>query len=71
MLFLFLCEANFARGEHEGKLSIPLLGDSTTIESVSRVTHRDGPNLEDVIRLLLAAEKNAAPTNIINQGARR
>src|SRR5262245_2355142 len=56
------------RAEHEGKLQILLLGDSTTIGSVCRATHRDGPHLEDVIRLLLAAEKDLPPTNVINLG---
>lgn len=57
-----------AVAEHEGKLQILLLGDSTTIGSVCRVTHRDGPHLEDVIRRLLATEKDLPPTSVINQG---
>ena len=60
--------ADSVQAEHEGKLQILLLGDSTTIGSVCRVTHRDGPHLEDVIRLLLATEKDLPPTNVINQG---
>jgi hypothetical protein len=42
----------------EGKVRILLLllGDSTTIGSVRRRADPDGPHLEDVIRLLLAAE---------------
>ncbi len=68
LVILFLAGAASTRAEHEGKLQILLLGDSTTIGSVCRVTHRDGQHLEDVIRLLLAAEKDLPPTNVINQG---
>jgi lysophospholipase L1-like esterase len=57
-----------ARAEHEGKLQILLLGDSTTIGSVCRLTDPKGPHLEDVIRSLLAAETDLPPTNVINQG---
>ena len=56
------------RAEHEGKLQILLLGDSTTIGSVCRITDPKGPHLEDVIRSLLAAEKDVPPPNVINQG---
>lgn len=54
--------------EHEGKLQVLLLGDSTTIGSVCRITNPTGPHLEDVIRLRLAAEKDLPPANVINQG---
>lgn len=57
-----------ARAEHDGKLQILLLGDSTTIGSVCRITNPAGPHLEDVVRLLLATEKDLPPTNVINQG---
>src|SRR5579872_5368761 len=57
-----------ASADHEGKLQILLLGDSTTIGSVCRITDPKGPHLEDVIRSLLAAEKDLPPTNVINQG---
>jgi len=56
-----------ARGE-AGELKILLLGDSTTIGSVCRQVDPDGPRFEDVIRLLLAAEKGPPPTEVINQG---
>lgn len=68
VVLLLSAAVNSAQAEHEGKLQILLLGDSTTIGSVCRVTHRDGPHLEDVIRLLLATEKDLPPTNVINQG---
>ena len=56
------------RAEHDGKLQILLLGDSTTIGSVCRITDPKGPHLEDVVRSLLATEKDLPPTNVINQG---
>jgi lysophospholipase L1-like esterase len=56
------------RAEHDGKLQVLLLGDSTTIGSICRKVQPFGPHLEDVIRLLLAAEKDLLPTNVINQG---
>lgn len=68
LALLFSAGVNCAQAEHEGKLQIVLLGDSTTIGSVCRATHRDGPHLEDVIRLLLATDKDLPPTNVINQG---
>jgi len=64
---LFACPPA-ARAEYEGKLQILLLGDSTTIGSVCRLTDPQGPHLEDVIRSLLAAEKDLPPANVINQG---
>lgn len=57
-----------AWAEHEGKLQILLLGDSTTIGSVCRVTDPGGPHLEDVVRIQLATDKDLPPANVINQG---
>lgn len=57
-----------AFAEHDGKVQILLLGDSTTIGSVCRQVEPKGPHLEDVVRLLLAAHKDLPPTNVINQG---
>ena len=68
MLSSLVATASVARAEHEGKLQILLLGDSTTIGSVCRLTDPKGPHLEDVIRLLLATDKDLPPTNVINQG---
>lgn len=56
------------QAEHDGKVQILLLGDSTTIGSVCRQTNPAGPHLEDVVRLLLATDKDLPPTNVINQG---
>ncbi len=57
-----------ASGEEGDKLRILLLGDSTTIGSTCRKADPDGPHLEDVIRLLLAAEKDLPPAEVINEG---
>jgi lysophospholipase L1-like esterase len=67
-LLILFAYISAARAEHEGKLQVLLLGDSTTIGSVCRQTNPDGPHLEDVIRNLLATEKDLPPTNVINQG---
>lgn len=56
------------RAEHDGKIQILLLGDSTTEGSVPRRHVPQGPHLEDVIRMLLAAEKDLPPANVINLG---
>ena len=56
------------KAEHEGKVQILLLGDSTTEGRVPRRHVPEGPHLEDVIRLLLAEEKDLPPTNVINLG---
>lgn len=56
------------RAEHDGKVQILLLGDSTTEGSVPRRLAPAGPHLEEVIRDLLAAEKDLPPTNVINLG---
>ncbi len=68
LVLLLSAKADFVQAEHEGKQQVLLLGDSTTIGSICRATHRDGPHLEDVIRLLLATEKDLPTTNVINQG---
>lgn len=67
-LLVISAQALTGRAEQEGKQQILLLGDSTTIGSVCRLTDPQGPHLEDVIRMLLAAEKGLPPTNVINQG---
>ncbi len=65
---LLVLSSGLAQAEHEGKLQILLLGDSTTEESVPRRHNPAGPHFEDVIRLLLATEKDVPPANVINQG---
>jgi lysophospholipase L1-like esterase len=57
-----------ARAQEVTKLKILLLGDSTTIGSICRQVDPRGPHLEDVIRLLLASEKDLPPAEVINEG---
>jgi lysophospholipase L1-like esterase len=54
--------------EHQGKVQILLLGDSLTEGSITRLAAPREAQLEDVIRILLAAEGNLPPTNVINSG---
>lgn len=56
------------QAEHDGKLQILLVGDSTTEGSIPRKLSPKGPHLEDVVRILLAAEKDLPPCNVINLG---
>lgn len=65
---LVLLISPVVRGEHEGKLQILLLGDSTTESSIPRKIAPKEPQLEDVIRVLLAAEGDLPPANVINIG---
>lgn len=64
---LFAAPSN-SLAEHDGKIQVLLLGDSTTIGSVCRITDPKGPHLEDVVRLLLATEKDLPPVNVMNHG---
>ena len=56
------------RAEHEGKIQILLIGDSTAEGSIPRKLVPEGPHLEDVIRQLLAAEGDLPPCDVINLG---
>ncbi len=70
ILFLLtvIVSTAFLRAEHEGKVQILLLGDSTTEGSIPRQHEPKGPHLEDVIQQLLAAEKDLPPCHVINSG---
>jgi lysophospholipase L1-like esterase len=57
-----------ARAEHDGKVQVLLIGDSTTEGMIPKRWRPQGPHLEDVIRILLAGEKDLPPTNVINLG---
>jgi len=57
-----------ARAEHEGKVQILLLGDSATESSIPRKVAPQEAQFEDVVRILLAAEGDLPPTNVINSG---
>ena len=67
LIALLAVPAAAARGAEE-KVRILLLGDSTTIGSVCRQVEPDRPHLEDVIRLLLAAQGDLPPAEVVNQG---
>jgi lysophospholipase L1-like esterase len=54
--------------EHLGRIQILLLGDSTTEAIIPRQRAPKEAQLEEVIRLLLAAEKDLPPVNVINLG---
>src|SRR5262245_8117337 len=66
-LFLFVSPAAVG-ADHDGQLLIHLLTDRTTEASIPKRHVPQGPHFEDVIRLLLAAEKDLPPTNVINLG---
>ncbi|MCA9041914.1 MAG: SGNH/GDSL hydrolase family protein [Planctomycetaceae bacterium] len=52
--------------EHNGKVQILLLGDSTTEGSIPRLMKPEGPHLETVLEQLLAAEGDLPATQVIN-----
>jgi len=54
------------QAEHNGKVQILLLGDSTTEGSVPRRLKPKGPHLERVLELLLAAEGDLPDCHVIN-----
>ena len=68
LLALTLSMPAASRAEHEGKIQILLLGDSATEASIPRKLAPQEPQFEDVIRILLAAEGDLPPTNVINLG---
>lgn len=55
-----------AEAEHEGKVQILLLGDSTTEGSIPRLMKPQGPHVETVLEQLLAAEEDFPPCHVIN-----
>lgn len=67
-LALTLAVPSLSRAEHDGKVQIVLLGDSTTAGSVPRQHVKEGPHLEGVVKLLLEAEGDLPPCNVINLG---
>ncbi|QIF00651.1 SGNH/GDSL hydrolase family protein [Roseimicrobium sp. ORNL1] len=54
--------------EHDGKLQVLLVGDSTTEARIPKQHQPKGPHFEDVIRILMAGEKDMPPCNVINSG---
>ena len=62
----FLISPSVAHAEHNGKIQILLLGDSTTEGSIPRLLKPEGPHLETVIEKLLALEGDLPPCQVIN-----
>ena len=54
------------RAEHNGKVQVLLLGDSTTEGSVPRRLKPAGPHLEQVLEMLLAAEGDLPECQVVN-----
>ena len=57
-----------SRAENESEIQVLLLGDSTTEAKFPKLLAPQEPQFEDVIRLLLAAEGDLPPANVINSG---
>jgi len=57
-----------AQAEHDGKVQVLLLGDSTIEGSIPRITNPQGPHVEQMIELLAAAEGDLPPIHVINKG---
>ena len=68
LIALSLAAPVASRAEHDGKIQILLLGDSTTEAKIPKMLAPHEPQLEDVIRILLAAEGDLPPTDVINLG---
>jgi len=66
MMLAIVLPPSCANAEHEGKLQILLLGDSTTEGSVPRRLKPEGPHLEKVLEQLLAAEGDLPPCHVVN-----
>ncbi len=65
-LLLLISTPCFLQAEHEGKVQILLLGDSTTEGSIPRLLKPEGPHLEQVMEHLLAADKSLPACQVIN-----
>ena len=65
-VFTVTALAPAATAEHDGKVQILLLGDSTTEGSIPRLIKPEGPHLETVLEQLLAAEKDLPDCHVIN-----
>ena len=66
-VFVLLLNASL-HAEHDGRIQVLLLGDSTTECSIPRKAAPNEPQFEDVIRQLLSAEGDLPPANVINSG---
>jgi lysophospholipase L1-like esterase len=68
LLFLTFAAPDASHAEYEGKIQILLLGDSTTEAKFPKRLAPQEPQFESVISILLAAEGDLPPTNVINSG---
>ena len=50
------------------RVQILLIGDSTTEASIPKKIAPDEPQFEDMVRMLLAADKDLPPTDVYNEG---
>ncbi|MFH1303138.1 MAG: SGNH/GDSL hydrolase family protein [Planctomycetota bacterium] len=66
LTMLSLWQPSLAQAEHEGKVQILLLGDSTAEGSIPRLLKPKGPHLEAVIEQLLAAEGDLPACHVVN-----
>ena len=66
MVLAIVLPPSGANAEHEGRIQILLLGDSTTEGSVPRRLKPEGPHLEKVLEQLLAAEGDLPSCHVIN-----
>ncbi|MEQ9411792.1 MAG: SGNH/GDSL hydrolase family protein [Fuerstiella sp.] len=66
LVLVLLLLPRAADAEHEGRLQILLLGDSTTEGSVPRRLKPEGPHLETVLEQLLAADGTLPACHVIN-----
>lgn len=65
-LVIFACGT--AQAKVDGRIQILLIGDSTTIGNQPRAAKPAGPNLEDIVKGLLAAETDLPPADVFNLG---
>ena len=67
---LLLLTAGLARAADPAptKVRILLMGDSTVIGTVPRQVTPKADHLEDIVRKLLASDKDLPPAEVLNQG---
>lgn len=68
LLLAFLPTGICADEKKPAPVRVLLLGDSTVVGSVCRLTHPKADHLEDVVRKLLAAEGDLPPVEVVNRG---
>ena len=66
LMFACLCFTSNVNAEHQGKVQILLLGDSTAEGSVPRRLRPNGPHLERMLEILLAAQGDLPACHVVN-----